>query len=47
MKILLAYSSKTKNTKKVAEAIYDEIKNWTVSEFREWLLDLKTTGDKI
>lgn len=27
MKILLAYSSKTKNTKKVAEAIYDEIKN--------------------
>lgn len=27
MKVLLAYSSKTKNTKKVAEAIYDEIKN--------------------
>ncbi|MGX7112193.1 flavodoxin family protein [Gemella cuniculi] len=27
MKILLAYSSKTKNTKKVAEAIYEEIKN--------------------
>ena len=27
MKILLAYSSKTKNTKKVAEAIYNEIKN--------------------
>ena len=31
----------------VNEKIYDEIKNWTVSEFREWLLDLKTTGDKI
>ena len=27
MKILLAYSSKTKNTKKVAEAIYNEIKS--------------------
>lgn len=26
MKILIAYSSKTKNTKKVAEAIYEEIK---------------------
>ena len=31
----------------INENIYDEIKNWTVSEFREWLLDLKTTGDKI
>ena len=31
----------------VNEKIYDDIKNWTVSEFREWLLDLKTTGDKI
>ena len=31
----------------VNEKIYDEIKNWTVSEFREWILDLKTTGDKI
>lgn len=27
MEILLAYSSKTKNTKKVAEAIYESIKN--------------------
>lgn len=27
MKILLAYSSRTKNTKKVAEAIYNEIKS--------------------
>ena len=27
MKILLAYSSKTKNTKKVAEAIYEQIKD--------------------
>ena len=27
MKVLLAYSSKTKNTRKVAEAIYNEIKN--------------------
>ena len=27
MKVLLAYSSKTKNTKKVAEAIYNEIKS--------------------
>ena len=27
----------------VNERIYDEIKNWTVSEFREWLLDTKTT----
>ncbi len=31
----------------VNEKIYEEIKNWTVSEFREWILDLKTTGDKI
>lgn len=37
MKILLAYSSKTKNTKKVAEAIYDEIKN--LADVR--LIDIK------
>ncbi len=31
----------------VNERIYNEIKNWTVSEFREWLLDYKTTGEDI
>ena len=37
MKILLAYSSKTKNTKKVAEAIYEEIK----SEHQVTLQDIR------
>ena len=27
----------------VNEKIYNEIKNWTVSEFREWILDHGTT----
>lgn len=31
----------------VNEKIYEEIKNWTVSELREWILDIKTTGDMI
>lgn len=31
----------------VNEKIYGEIKNWTVSEFREWILDSKTTGADI
>ncbi|WP_130805639.1 ethanolamine ammonia-lyase subunit EutB [Senegalia massiliensis] len=31
----------------VNERIYGEIKNWTVGEFREWLLDHKTTESKI
>nr|HPL54323.1 ethanolamine ammonia-lyase subunit EutB [Bacillota bacterium] len=31
----------------VNESIYNEIKNWTVSELREWILDDKTTGDEI
>ncbi len=31
----------------VNEKIYGEIKNWTVSELREWILDLKTTGENI
>lgn len=31
----------------VNEKIYEEIKNWTVSEFREWILDLDTTGAMI
>lgn len=31
----------------VNEKIYNEIKNWTVSEFREWILDHKTTGEDI
>lgn len=31
----------------VNEKIYDEIKNWNVSELREWILDLKTTGNDI
>ena len=31
----------------VNESIYREHKNKTVAEFREWLLDTKTTGDMI
>lgn len=26
--------------------IYGEIKNWTVSELREWILDSHTSGDE-
>jgi len=28
-------------------SIYNDIKDWTVSEFREWILDDKTTGSQI
>lgn len=31
----------------VNEKIYNEIKNWTVAELREWLLDVKTTDKDI
>ena len=31
----------------VNEKIYGEIKNWSVSELREWILDHKTTGDDL
>ena len=31
----------------VNEKIFGEIKNWTVSELREWILDSHTTGDDI
>ncbi len=31
----------------VNETIYNEIKGWTVGEFREWLLADSTTGDRI
>jgi ethanolamine ammonia-lyase large subunit len=31
----------------VNEAIFDEIKGWTVGDFREWLLDDHTTGDMV
>ena len=31
----------------INERIYGEIKNWTVAELREWLLDYHTTGDMI
>ncbi len=31
----------------VNEKIYAEVKNWTVAEFREWLLDDNTTGADI
>ncbi|WP_346884768.1 ethanolamine ammonia-lyase subunit EutB [Clostridium sp. UBA4395] len=31
----------------VNEKIYSEVKNWTVAEFREWLLDDNTTGADI
>ena len=43
MKILLAYSSRTKNTKKVAEAIYNEIKNLADVT----LLDIKRQKTKL
>ena len=31
----------------VNETIYGEIKNKTVAEFREWILDTETTGDMV
>jgi len=31
----------------VNKSIYNEIKDWTVSELREWILDINTTGDDI
>lgn len=31
----------------VNERIYNEIKNWTVAELREWILNEKTTGENI
>lgn len=31
----------------VNEAIYREIRNWTVGELREWILDTETTGEMI
>lgn len=31
----------------VNESIYSEIKNWTLAELREWILDDGTTGDEI
>lgn len=31
----------------VNERIYDEIKNWTIAELREWILNEKTTGADI
>ena len=31
----------------VNEKIYDEIKNWSISELREWILDHETTGEDI
>lgn len=31
----------------VNEKIYNDIKNWTVAEFREWILDDHTTGEEI
>ncbi|MBK7821068.1 MAG: ethanolamine ammonia-lyase subunit EutB [Tessaracoccus sp.] len=31
----------------VNERIYDEVKGWTVGDFREWLLSNKTSGDEI
>ena len=43
MKILLAYSSKTKNTKKVAEAVYEQIKDQAEVD----LLDIKKQRKKI
>ena len=43
MKILLAYSSKTKNTKKVAEAIYEQIKDQGEVD----LLDIKKQRKKL
>ena len=43
MKILLAYSSKTKNTRKVAEAIYEQIKDQAEVD----LLDIKKQRKKL
>ena len=43
MKILLAYSSKTKNTKKVAEAIYQQVKDQADVD----LLDIKKQRKKL
>lgn len=31
----------------VNEKIYEEVKNWTISELREWILDHNTTGSDI
>ena len=31
----------------VNETIYNQIRNWTVAEFRQWLLDENTTGADI
>ncbi|MBQ7953530.1 MAG: ethanolamine ammonia-lyase subunit EutB, partial [Clostridia bacterium] len=31
----------------VNKSIYNEIKDWTVSELREWILDINTTGADI
>ena len=31
----------------VNEPIYNEVRNWTVSELREWILDDKSTGEEI
>lgn len=31
----------------VNEKIYEEVKNWTISELREWILNENTTGAKI
>lgn len=31
----------------VNKSIYNKIKDWTVSELREWILDINTTGDDI
>lgn len=31
----------------VNEPIYNEIKGWTVAQFREWILDIKTDGEMI
>lgn len=43
MKILLAYSSKTKNTRKVARAMYDKIKNLAQVD----LVDIKKVKEKL
>ena len=31
----------------VNEAVYQKIRNWTVAEFREWILSEETTGEDI
>lgn len=43
MKVLLAYSSKTKNTKKVATAIYEQIKKLVEVDF----IDIRKTKNKL